>query len=145
VVWSVKADGMDRPSYKITPCWVTSGQPGGPPCWTISLAFGLIGQNYLAIHQSYCKKLSNFSMHENSHYGVCGNNYSAQLMMDLCNSAVCHGPLLFFPRIFAEVYSGNFFSSRLPSTSPPPPPSFNEFVFVDPVPDPGDKMSPKKK
>jgi hypothetical protein len=32
--------------YKITPCWVTILQPpGGPPCWTSPLAFGLIADD----------------------------------------------------------------------------------------------------
>jgi hypothetical protein len=33
-------------TYKITPAGsLSSSQPGGPPCWTSPLAFGLIGRN----------------------------------------------------------------------------------------------------
>ncbi len=45
VVWFVWAGGMDRPSRtKSHPAGsLSSSQPGGPPCWTSPLAFGLIG------------------------------------------------------------------------------------------------------
>jgi hypothetical protein len=44
-VRSVREGGMDRPSqHKSHPAGsLSSSQPGGPPCWVISLAFGLIG------------------------------------------------------------------------------------------------------
>jgi hypothetical protein len=143
VVWSVKAGGMDRPSHtKSHPAGsLSSRQQGGPPCWTSPLAFGPHWSKLPTyIHQSYCKKLSNFSMHENSHYGVYGNNYSAQLMMDLCNS-LSWSPA-FFPKDFPSGLFGDFFSSKLLSISPLPL-FFNEFLFVDSVPDPGGKMAPK--
>jgi hypothetical protein len=41
VVWSVRAGGMDRPSHPAGS--LSSSQPGRPPCWASSLAFGLIG------------------------------------------------------------------------------------------------------
>ncbi len=46
-VRSVREGGMDRPSqHKSHPAGsLSSSQPGGPPCWVISLAFGLIGIN----------------------------------------------------------------------------------------------------
>jgi hypothetical protein len=43
---TVRAGGMDRPSCtKSHPAAgsLSSSQPGGPPCWTNPLAFGLIG------------------------------------------------------------------------------------------------------
>ncbi len=69
MVWSVRADGMDRPyiTSKITTCWgagsLSSGQPGGPPCWASPLAFGLIcehrgvpfcGQTVWIFFRDYC-------------------------------------------------------------------------------------------
>jgi hypothetical protein len=43
---SAREGGMDRLiTAQISPGWValSSSQPGGPPCWVISLASGLIG------------------------------------------------------------------------------------------------------
>ncbi len=47
VVWSAGAGGMDRPSSTKSHLAgsLTSSQPGGPPCWTIPLAFGIIGNH----------------------------------------------------------------------------------------------------
>ncbi len=135
---------MDRPSRTNSHSAgsLSSSQPGGPPCWTSPLAFGLTGQNYLYIHQSYCKNCRIFPCMK-IHIMVC------MVIIILLNwwwiyAILCHGPLLFFPRIFPEVSSGIFFS-QADFRPPAPPLFFNEFVFVDPVPDPRDKMAPKKK
>jgi hypothetical protein len=50
-VRSVREGGMDRPSHhKSHPAGsLSSSQPGGPPCWVISLAFGLTGNNFSKI------------------------------------------------------------------------------------------------
>ncbi len=44
-VQSVRESGMDRPPHHESHLAgsLSSSQPGGPPCWVISLAFGLIG------------------------------------------------------------------------------------------------------
>ncbi len=122
--------GMDRPSRtKSHPAVsLSSSQPGGPPCWASPLAFGLIGQNFLPGFISHTVKNCRIFPCMKIHIMVC------VVIIILLNwwwiyAIRCHGPLLFFPRIFPEVYSGIFLSSRLPSS--PPPLFFNEFVFVD--------------
>jgi hypothetical protein len=53
VVWSVRADGMGRPSRtKLYPSGVgslSSSQPGGPPNWASPLAFGLIAYEHRGV------------------------------------------------------------------------------------------------
>jgi hypothetical protein len=115
--------GRHGPSitYKITPCWVTLLQPARRAAVLVQPSSLRPHWSKLPtyIHQSYCKKLPNFSCMK-IHIMVCGSNYSAQLMMDLCKS-LSWSPA-FFPKDFPWGLFGDFFFQA--DFRPPPPPLF---------------------
>jgi hypothetical protein len=51
----VRQSRRHKPSttYKIRPGSPSSSQPGGPPCWSSPLAFGLIGQHLTGAHRRW--------------------------------------------------------------------------------------------
>ncbi len=131
VVWSVKGGGMDRPSRTIShPAGsLSSSQPGGPPCWASPLVFGLIVQNYLPVFIIHTVKNCRIFPCMKIHIMVC------MVIIILLNwwwiyAILCHGPLLFFPRIFPTFIRGFFFQADFRPPAPPPPLSMNSCLWI---------------